>query len=90
MGRDAAPVAGDESPDSGDRIYGMGHGKGQEVGGGEGRWGSGFVDGARRESIPELEMGSERFGSTGYQLRELGDLGVQREEVSDHTIRRFS
>lgn len=60
----------------------MGHGKGPEVGRGEGGRGVRHIDGGRGEPIPKLEMGFERSGSARYQLWELGDLGVQREEVS--------
>lgn len=76
MGRDTAAITGDEGPNIVYWVHRMGYGEGSAVGRAEGWRGGGFVDGARRKQISKFAVGSERLGSGGCELWELGGMGV--------------
>lgn len=81
MGRDIAAAARDQGADPVHGLHGVGHEPRSAVGAGEGRGRGRPADGAGREQVPELEVGSERSGSVRHQLRQLGRMGFPREEV---------
>lgn len=81
MGRDVTTAAGDQGAGAVHGLHGVGHEPRLGMGAAKGRSRGRPANGTGREHIPELEVGSERFGYFRPQLRQLGRVGFPREEV---------